>query len=187
MASNATLEATLNNVYTRFKLRGLVPLERCRLVAYDHVEENVHCSFEGKEKDLIRELMDSPLIHELLLEVRDENVVFEPVIPRSIETKVYVVDLNTTDIDGPIPIRVQRDMIVSDYNKLIASKLGWDANEMVMATLRHSTHASLMLNDINKLKEEEVSCMKIYLSMSFHHLISFLFRYRTNRRYSWQM
>lgn len=169
MASDATLEETLSNVYNRFKLRGVVPLERCRLVAFDYSDENIHCSFEGKDKELIRDLMgDLPIISELLLEVRDESVEFEPVSPGSIETKVYTVAMNSADIDGPILIRVQKDMSVGAYKKLLASKLGWNANEIVMAVLKFSSHASLMEIDIASLHQEDVSIehiISIYIQL----------------------
>lgn len=162
MASDATLEETLTNVHNRFKLRGIVPIERCRLVAYDHSDENVHCSFEGRDQELIRDLMsDLPIISELLLEVRDENAIFDPIAPGSIETKIYTVDINSADIDGPMTMRVQKSMRVCDYKRLLTNKFGWDCDEIAMAVLKYSSHASLMEIDIATLHQEDVSHSKI--------------------------
>lgn len=159
MASDSTLEETLGNVYNRFKLRSIVPIERCRLVAYDNSSENICCSFDGKDQENIRDLMDNLTdANELLLEVRDENAAFEPIAVGSIETKVYTVDMHSADIDGPISVRVDRKMSVGNYRKLLAAKLGWNDNEIMIAVLKYSSHASLLEIDIAPLSEEDVSC-----------------------------
>lgn len=157
MISDATLEETLENAYNRFKLRGIAPLERCRLVAYDQSDENIYCSFEGKEHERIRDLIAKvPLISELLLEIRDEASTFEPIASGSIETKVYTVDIHSADIDGPVPVRVQKSITTGDYKKLLASKFGWSDKEIVAAVLKYSSHASLLEIDSLPLSQEDV-------------------------------
>lgn len=156
MSSDSTLEETLNNVHCRLKLNGVVPEERCRLIAYDHLEENPYSSFDGKDTELLRDLMDLPIRCELFFEIRDENSVFEPIAPDSIQTKVYSVDINTADIDGPISMRVQQNLTVAEYKKLLAAKLGWNAEEIVLAVLKYSSHATLLEIDIATLKQEDV-------------------------------
>lgn len=158
MMSDATLAETLENSYNRFKLRGLVPLERCRLVAYDSTEENIYCSFDGKDEETVRDLMaEVPIISELLLEIRDENASFEVIKPDSIETKIYTVDLNTSDIDGPVLLRVQKSLTVGNYKKLIADKFGWKPNEILVAALKYTSHSSLLEIDSVSLHQEDVS------------------------------
>lgn len=158
MASDATLEETLGNVFNRFKLRGIVPIERCRLVAYDNSSENIYCSFDGKDQEYIRDLMGGITeVTELLLDVRDDNAAFEPIAVGSIETKVYTVDIHSADIDGPLSVRVDRKMSVGNYKKLLASKLGWNDNEIMIAVLKYSSHASLLEIDCAPLNQEDVS------------------------------
>lgn len=161
MMSDATLAETLENTYNRFKLRGVVPLERCRLVAYDSADENIHCSFDGKDEERVRDLMgELPIISELLLEIRDENATFEVIKPDSIETKIYTVDVNSSDIDGPVSVRVPKSLSVGTYKRLVAEKFGWKHNEILVAVLKYSSHSSLLEIENASLHQEDVSSMR---------------------------
>lgn len=58
-------------------MEGVVPLERCRLVNYDRLQDTIECSFEGRENDPISEILSSLRGYDLLLEIRREDAEFE--------------------------------------------------------------------------------------------------------------
>lgn len=158
LSSDATLENALESAHKRFKLQNIASIERCRLVAYDSNDENIQCSFDGKEIEQIRDIVsDLPLEIDLLLEIRDEDSNFEVYVPGDIETRVYTVDTNTSDIDGPILVRVNKNALVKVYKQLIAQKLGVRADEINVAILKYTTYAALLDNDAAILADEDVS------------------------------
>lgn len=159
LSSDATLEEALENAHRRFKLQTIVPLSRCRLVAYDSNEENILCSFNGKDTELIQDLLADLSTMDLLLEIRDDDSNFDVYVPGDIETRVYTVDTNTSDIDGPIILRVHKTATINNYKQLLSTKLGKpfaNVQDIQLATLKYSMQASL-LTDTSRLCDEDVS------------------------------
>lgn len=170
LSSDATLEETLENVYNRFKVKGMASVQRCRLVAYDSNEENVYCSFDGKDQEQIRNLMSNVPIHsDLLLEIREENSNFEVIAPGGIQTKVYTVDMETSDIDGPIIVRAQKTSTVGEYKEALAAKLKMDPKSIIVAYLKFDSYASLLENESSKLSDEDLHHKsKIFVAHKIH-------------------
>lgn len=166
LGADATLEEALENVHRRYKLHNVAPISRCRLVAYDSGEENIQCSFDGKETDQIRDLLIDPTSSDLLLEVRDEDSSFDIYMPGNIETKVYTVDINSSDIDGPMNIRVHKHAQIKEYKKILGQKFSLNTDDILLATLKCSGTASLLENDTKPLSNEDVSSYlhSIYLN-----------------------
>lgn len=153
---DATLEEALESAHRRFKLQNVIPIERCRFLAYDTAEENVFCSFDGKEKECVQSLLDGlPITCDLLLESCDEGAPFEKYETGSIETKVYTVDVNTSDMNGPILVRVSKEATIGQYKHLLASKLKLKVEDIVIAVLKYN--ATLPENDNTPLYDESVS------------------------------
>lgn len=160
--ADTTLEEAVESAHRRFKLQNVAPVERCRLVAYDSSEENIQCSFDGKETERVNELLSNlQFPYDLLLETRDEDAVFDPYACGEIETKVYHVDTSTSDIDGPTIVRVQKTATTGDYKQLLAKKLQLNVDDILLATLKYTTYASLLETDRTALSEEDVSSMRI--------------------------
>lgn len=173
MGLDATLEEALENAHRRFKLQSIVPLSRCRLVAYDSNEENILCSFDGKETELLEDLLGDLSTSDLLLEVRDEDSKFDVCVPGDIETRIYTVDTNSSDIDGPMIIRVHKTATIQTLKEMIGQKLGKqfaNVNDILLAALKYSMTASLLL-DKSKLCDEDVCCMDCC-----HFFVSSLFQ-----------
>nr|CAD7439732.1 unnamed protein product [Timema bartmani] len=66
--------------YKILKLEDVIPLDRCRLVNYDHLQDTIECSFEGREEDPIGDILyilRSNFKYDLLLETRREDQNFE--------------------------------------------------------------------------------------------------------------
>lgn len=160
LESEATLKEALEMTYRRYKLQSLIPMipiERCRLVAYDKNAEDILQSFENKDDAFVRELLTDYPLADLLLEIRNEDSDFEVYAPGDIETKVYTVDTSTSDIDGPAVIRVQKTLLVGQYKKLLASKLALNAEDIMVAVLTNENSACLLELDNCSLAEKDVS------------------------------
>lgn len=156
--SEGTLEEALESAHRRFKLENVAPIERCRLVAYDSTEENIQCSFEGKETERISELLSNlQFPYDLLLEIRDEDGVFEPYACGEIETRVFNVDTITSDIDGPTIVRVQKTATIGEYKQLLAKRLQLNVDDILLATLKYTAYAALLETDRTALSDEDVS------------------------------
>ena len=63
------------------RLEGVVPLERCRLVSYDRLQDTIECSFEGHTNDPIGETLSGLRGNGMLLEIRGEDAEFETYLP----------------------------------------------------------------------------------------------------------
>jgi ubiquitin carboxyl-terminal hydrolase 47 len=64
----------------KLHLEGVVPVERCRLVNYDRLQDTIVCSFEGREDDPIGDILNSlrgNYKYDFLLEIRKDGVEFE--------------------------------------------------------------------------------------------------------------
>lgn len=157
--SEATLEEALENSYRRFKLENIASLERCRLVAYDSKDDIIQCSLNGKETEYVHEIFSNlPFSSsDLLLEIRDEDADFEIYVSGDIETKVYTVDTITSEINGPVIVRVQKTLSIEQYKHLLAKKLGLNADDILVAVLKYNTHASLLETNTVSIDDEDVS------------------------------
>ena len=91
---------------------------------------------------------------ELLLEVRDEGKEFEVYAPYSVTTKVYVVNVDSFDIDGPHDIRGSERKTIAEYKKTIANKLELDPETLMIALNKHSDNFKLLDDDEQTLKTE---------------------------------
>lgn len=160
--ADTTLEEALESAHRRFKLQNVAPIERCRLVAYDSNEENIQCSFDGKETERVNDILSNlQFPYDLLLEIRDEDGTFEPYACGEIETKAYKVDITTSDIDGPTIIRVQKAATIGEYKQLVANKLRLNVDEILFATLKYTAYATLLdMIDSTPLSDEDVSFVR---------------------------
>lgn len=167
LGADATLEEALENVHKRLKLHSVAPMSRCRLVAYDSCEENIQCSFDGKDQQQIRDLMNDVTSNELLLEIRDEESPFDVYVQGDIDTKVFTVDMATSDIDGPINVRVHKNATVEEYKRTLSRKLHMPVDEMLVATLKYSANASLLKSDDSKVSNENVGVKFVAICRPF--------------------
>lgn len=156
MNMDATLEELLEDAYQLTKASEFAPIERCRLVAYNHNQGQIIRSFEGEEKlPLSKSTMHvEPM--EMMLEIRDEGAEFEIIEAGSVLTKVFVVDINSGDVDGPTEIRGKGRGTVAQYKQNIATKLGLNVDHIVLALLKYSGLASVLDCDKSTLALEEV-------------------------------
>lgn len=158
MMSDATLEALLEDSHSHLKVCNFTPIERCRLVAYNHYKESIVRSFDGLEKSCLHQLMRDIEPLEFLLETREENETFEPIAMGSESVQIYTVDMETADIDGPIMMRAMVSGTVKEFRQLLSKKLNMPYDTLQVATLKYNcsiaTHLSV---DELTLATEEVN------------------------------
>lgn len=149
MPSDSDLKTTLEDVYSHFNIDKLAPIERCRLVGYSHLDENIIRSYEGKEDEILtRVLYDlNPL--ELLLEIRHKDAEFEVYPPGGVLIKLHKVDLATGDVDLPITFRALTSWTLSEYRAKIAEKLELHVDQIILAVLKsYSNNARIIDEDV---------------------------------------
>lgn len=119
------LESCLESAYSLLKVQPFAPISRCRLVAYDHtLNEEIHCSLEGREQEEIGDIINSlPQGIDFLLETREAEEEFEKYEINGVTLKVFLVDLNTKQLDGPYLIRAYESQKMDGLKKVIAKKL----------------------------------------------------------------
>lgn len=65
-------------VHRLWELEGIVPVERCRLVKFDHFSDIPERSYEGLDDVAVCKLTNNSFAYcDLLLETREENEEFE--------------------------------------------------------------------------------------------------------------
>lgn len=157
LLNDTTLAETLEEAYRVLQVKGIVPIERCRLVAYDRQREWIEKSFEGQENERIDEtLRQLKKSSELLLETRKEHEVFEPYLPDGVMTKVYHVNMVSGDVDGPIAIRVSKNQTVLDFKEIVARKLILNAKHVMLAFNDYNEGSKILTNNDASLRDEGI-------------------------------
>ncbi|KAJ9585896.1 hypothetical protein L9F63_020459 [Diploptera punctata] len=155
--NNVTLQEATKLAYKNLNLEGIVPIERCRLVQYDKSQESIECSFEGRDEEPIGEILNSirgSYKNDLLLEIRKEDGQFETYQPGGVATKVFVVDVETEEVDGPTTVRGNVSQTVGEFKVTLAKALHLDAKTMKIVLEKYSNEPRLLENDEKTLKTE---------------------------------
>lgn len=147
----------LENAWKRLNVETFAPIERCRLVAFSDDTNSIYRSFDDDEiKKPISDICDTlPTPIAFLLEMRDENSVFENIEVGSISTNVYTIDTPTNDIHGPIMIRTSATGTVGDYKMILCKRLKYNLKNIIIAVINNGM-LNLLLKDENLLQKEEV-------------------------------
>lgn len=157
LLNDSTLSEALEEAYRVLHVKGIVPMERCRLVGYDRHTECIEKSFEGQEEEKIEEIMRQlKRSSELLLETREEHEVFEPYLQNGVMTKVYRVDVANRDVDGPYSIRVNKTQNVLDFKQILARKFRLHEKSLVLALNEYNNggNGKILSNNDATIKEE---------------------------------
>ncbi|KFB43249.1 AGAP007106-PA-like protein [Anopheles sinensis] len=153
--NNSTLAETVQEALRMHHLKGVVPVERCRLVGYDSKTLNIERSFEDYEDKTINEVMSQlKRCDGLLLEVREEGETFEKYLPHGVMTKVYKVDPNSRDVEGPLSIRANLTQTVAEYKAVIARKLKQNPKTLLVGMTVHKDSPKLLANEEATLADE---------------------------------
>lgn len=108
LAPSYDIATALESAYETLSVSEFAPLSRCRLALFDHSEDDLIESFDGEEhKDrTVGSIMNDATVGlSFLLETREENEVFEQYKREAVQLKVFKVDQETKDINGPYYVR----------------------------------------------------------------------------------
>ncbi|XP_019858737.1 PREDICTED: uncharacterized protein LOC100639420 [Amphimedon queenslandica] len=111
------LPSVLDKAYELMELAPHIPIERCRLVEYNHWSEVMDQSFDLDEfqHQTIGQIVGRTGFYCLFLETHKENETFKKYNYGGVNLKVSVVDLSTGEV-GPA--------------KLVRGELGWTVEEL---------------------------------------------------------
>ncbi|XP_021936857.1 ubiquitin carboxyl-terminal hydrolase 47-like isoform X2 [Zootermopsis nevadensis] len=157
--SNVTLQEAAELAHKKLHLEGVVPIERCRLVNYDRLQDTIECSFEGREDDSVGDILNGlrgNSKYDFLLEIRKDGAEFETYQLGGISAKVFVVDLEAEEVDGPTIVRGNILQTVAEFKVTLAKALQLDAKtlKIVLEKYRYSNEPRLLDNDEITLKFE---------------------------------
>ncbi|XP_040166058.1 ubiquitin carboxyl-terminal hydrolase 47 [Anopheles arabiensis] len=166
--TSSTLAETVQEAVRVLHLKGTVPVERCRLVGYDCNARTIERSFEGHEEKTIDEVMRMlKRCDSLLLEVREEGETFEEYQVQGVMTKVYKVDVNGRDVEGPVSIRANLSQTVAQYRAIIARKLKLNPKAILVGMTVHKESAKLLQTDDATLEDEHfIEYCKVFVTVA---------------------
>ncbi|XP_067012676.1 ubiquitin carboxyl-terminal hydrolase 47 isoform X2 [Anabrus simplex] len=162
-----TLREATELAYKDLRLEGIVPLERCRLVKFDRAQSTIEYSFEGRDDDPIGEILSNDNKHELLLEIRKEDEEFEVYQPGGVHTKVFLVNVETEEVDGPMDVRGNLAQTVAEFKVTLGKALKLDPEKIKLVVERYSNEPRLLENSERTLKMEGFyAATKVFVATS---------------------
>ncbi|XP_053971418.1 ubiquitin carboxyl-terminal hydrolase 47 isoform X2 [Hylaeus anthracinus] len=134
--NNARLADATEQCYRYFHLKGVVRLNRCRLVHYDAIKDKILRSFEGREVEKFHSLSKGGR-YTFLFEIREEDEEFQQYQETGFTTKVYIVDVNRKSlIEGPIDVPGLHSQTVKEYKQVVGKMVNMDLSDMKLV-LQH--------------------------------------------------
>uniref|UniRef100_A0A0K8SRZ2 Ubiquitin carboxyl-terminal hydrolase 47 n=2 Tax=Lygus hesperus TaxID=30085 RepID=A0A0K8SRZ2_LYGHE len=140
-----TLENALSLAYSQLKLESVIPEEQCRLVSYDKTREYLELSFEGREKNSIKDILSSTeknsrgMNMEFLLETREKNKKFFPYNCGDISMIVYLVDLENCDVTSATYLRTSPCQTVADLKEFFQEAIPLESKDIHLAYARNNS------------------------------------------------
>lgn len=169
---DTTLAQATKQVRSHLNLDDLVPLNQCRLVSYDPQDDTIECSFDGKEEETLGDILTNvwrkpcKLEFEFLLEIKGKED-FVQYHSGSLSLKIYMVDIETEIVEGPVSVRANPQQTVLEFKKIVAKALDLDDGSIKLAVEKYG-EGSKVLEDNNTLDAEGVySLMKLYAAKAF--------------------
>lgn len=159
MHNESTMTETISFALDKFKLDLLLPPECCRLVSYNCAQESIECSFEGREEDTIGDILNSvslPIKTDWLLEIRNKDAEFIEYKPGGINIKVFAVNTEAEDIDGPVMVRGYETQSFKEFKQLIAKTLNM-SESVIRIAIESYNNGSIGPNLIDISDEEHIT------------------------------
>ncbi|XP_018335481.1 ubiquitin carboxyl-terminal hydrolase 47 [Agrilus planipennis] len=126
---DTTLSDATKDAYHFFKLEGLVAYEDCRLVTFNRIQELIECDFEENSKfgD-----MQSMNMSSWLLEIKEPGTKFQSYRPGGVTVKLYMVNMEDEEVDGPVNFRIHKGDYVRDLYTRVADNFNMDIGKMTL-------------------------------------------------------
>ncbi|KAK4877199.1 hypothetical protein RN001_009705 [Aquatica leii] len=163
----ALLSEVVADAHKRFKLDGIA-LEDCRLVMYDKLQDCIDCSFEGDNLKFCDIKSKIKVYHnEWLLEIKQPGTEFQVVKPGGVNMKVYIINLETEEVDGPTSFHVNPGETVLEVKNRLAKMFSMDIDTLKVVQETYSNEPHYLEEDLEKIRFDP-SCngYKLYVSNS---------------------
>ncbi|XP_017780460.1 PREDICTED: ubiquitin carboxyl-terminal hydrolase 47 isoform X2 [Nicrophorus vespilloides] len=156
-----TLEETVSDVYWLFKLKGIVNIPDCRLVAYNNTMESIEYSFTNNDIYL-GEI--GKKCTEFYLQIKKPDAVFEDYKVGGVNVKLFMVHLLSDEVDNPKNIWINPGTTVGELRKRICTDYELETLHMVLEKSFNSTLQ--YLDDDNFVFQFDSIChgYKLYVS-----------------------
>uniref|UniRef100_A0A6B2EIY1 Ubiquitin carboxyl-terminal hydrolase 47 n=1 Tax=Phlebotomus kandelakii TaxID=1109342 RepID=A0A6B2EIY1_9DIPT len=163
--ANSTLDAALTRAYNCLGVIPFYAMENCRLVAYDRDSDAPVRSFEGHEQEPIGDLWNPYCTYDLLIESREPGEVFEAYEENGISTKVFLLDLATSDIDGPFHVFGKGGQgTVGDFRGAVRRKLGMSETAQLHMAYMCVESVCMLARDEDVLSQYLVASSKVFVA-----------------------
>nr|XP_022915816.1 ubiquitin carboxyl-terminal hydrolase 47 [Onthophagus taurus]XP_022915817.1 ubiquitin carboxyl-terminal hydrolase 47 [Onthophagus taurus]XP_022915818.1 ubiquitin carboxyl-terminal hydrolase 47 [Onthophagus taurus] len=163
--AETTLYEMASDAYDRFKLKGVVNFEDCRLVTYNNNTETLEKSFESDSLRLCDiDVKDKDYLT-WFLEIRQPGQAWEAYFPGGVKMKVYLVHFDTEEISGPNFVRVNPGKTTGELKKQFASMFGYDVDSIKIIMESGSNNPIHLDEDDVPIKyEPRCSNYKLYVA-----------------------
>lgn len=148
------LDELLQRAYDRMSLSALRSLSLCRLVAFDSRTEQTLASIDPHDQTLLQDVLDKYDRCDFLLEERESNHKFRSYTGSMLNTRVYWIDLESGDADGPYRVPVPLLGTVADAKREIMDHLQGKGTTNLRVALSKGNLAVILDNDANVLQLE---------------------------------
>lgn len=160
------LSVAVNDAYHRMKLEEFCNIEDCRLVKYNKIQDCIICSFEGEKLrfcDIASK--NSMQYNDWLIEVRKPGTEWQVYKPGGVNMKVFVINLENEEVDGPTIVRVNPGETVGEFKLKLAKMLNMNVNTLNVVQEMYSNEPHYLDDDDAPIKFDP-SCngYKIYIS-----------------------
>ncbi|XP_078481592.1 ubiquitin carboxyl-terminal hydrolase 47 [Ciona intestinalis] len=158
---DTTLVDAVKQAHMLMRIKSeVVPVDRCRLVKYDHINDVLDRSYDIDSEDVektLSQLLGGPrnsYLFDLLLETREEDEKFEKYESGGVTLKTFLADPEALNLHDQVTIRVTEQQTVLDMKTRIAEKLNLSLASMLVVHERYRGECHILTNDAKTLKSE---------------------------------
>lgn len=155
MFYESLLAEAKSDAYEKFQLKDLVSLDDCRLVSYNKLQDCIDCSFEGDDlrfcdvsssiniphNDWLLEIrlpgMTNDLLQKSFYNSNVSGTEFLTYKSGGVNMKVYLIDLESEEVEGPSVIRVNAGETIKEFKIHLASMFNLDVNTIKVILFHH--------------------------------------------------
>lgn len=162
------LQEAVTCAYERMKLQDVCSLEDCRLVSYNKLQECIDCSFEGDNLKFCDIASKINIQHnEWMIEIKQPGTEFQVFKPGGVNMKVYAINLENEEVDGPTNVRVNAGETIRELKMRLAKMLNMNVNSLKVVQETYTSELQYLEEDDEPIKFD-ISCTtyKLYVSNS---------------------
>lgn len=176
--NESTMAEATEEAYRKAKLENIVPIEQCRLVSYNRLHDTIECSFDGQDESTIADVIANLKCNyksdtfktEWLLEIRNKDQEFVEYKPGGVNLKIYVVNIESEDVDGPFIVRGYETQTWREFKYVLVKSLQMNEETIKIAVdsyIGGNVQPHLLENEDEELgRTSHCSAFKIYITNS---------------------